>query len=111
LPAPPGATDFGAIVDRAGQLRVLDALARAAQPWQAVVIQAPLAVTPDRGLGQFVSTVVAAARQPVYLLIAVDAAGALTPAERDERLEDWRALAGRAGIPAGNVGSDARAGA
>ncbi len=109
LPAPPGARDFGAIVDRAGQLRVLDALARAAPPWPAIVIQAPLAVTPDRGLGQFVSAVVAASRQPVYLLVAVDAAGALTPAERDARLEDWRSLAGRAGIPAGNVGSNARA--
>jgi len=111
VPAPPGGRDFGAILDRAGQLRVLDALSSAAPPWPAVVIQAPLVVTPDRGLGQFVSAVAAAARQPVYLLVTDDADGALTPAERDARREDWRALADRAGIPADRVASNAEPGA
>ena len=105
VPAPRGVRDFGAIVDRAGQIQVLDALANPAPPWSAVVILAPLAVTPDRGLGQFVSALVAAARQPVYLLVTTDTDGTLTPAERSARLEDWRALAVRAGIPADQVGS------
>ena len=55
--------------------------------------------------------VAAAARQPVYLLVTDDADGALTPAERDARFEDWRALADRAGIPADRVASNAEPGA
>ena len=110
LAAPAGALDLGAIVDRAGQVRVLDALAGAA-PWSALVIQAPLAVTPDRGLGQFVSAVVAAARRPVYLIVAGDADSALAPAERAARREDWQALASRAGIPASHIGVNGEAGA
>jgi hypothetical protein len=106
LPAPPGARDFGTIIDRAGQLRVLEALSSAGGTWPAVVVHVPLAVTPDRGLGQFIRAVVAAARQPVYLLVALDAAGTLTPGERHARLDDWRALASSAGIPERHVGSN-----
>jgi hypothetical protein len=98
LPVPATATDLGVVVDRPAQQRVLAALAADA-PWPALVVQAPLAATPDRGLAQFVAALVAAAGRPVHLHIAGAAAAALSPVDLAARVEDWRALAQAAGVP------------
>lgn len=98
LPVGADALDFGAVLDRSGQQRVLAALA-AAQDWPALVVQAPLVVTPDRGIAQFVAALVAAARRPVYLRVADDGDAEFGEAERAERIGDWRSLARAAGIP------------
>jgi hypothetical protein len=102
LPVGADARDLGAVLDRGGQQRVLAALADA-QDWPALVIQAPLVVTPDRGLVQFVAALVAAARRPVYLRVADDGHTGFGAAERAARIDDWRSLAHAAGIPPARV--------
>jgi len=98
LPVPTSALDLGTIADRPAQGRVLAALAANAA-WPALVVLAPVAATPDRGLAQFVAALVAAAGRPVYLHIAGAAPAALTPTDLAARIDDWRALAQAAGIP------------
>ncbi|MGE3772082.1 MAG: DUF2868 domain-containing protein [Gammaproteobacteria bacterium] len=97
LPAPRDALDLGTIGDRGDQQRLLATLA---QPpaWPALVIHAPLAATPDRGVAQFVASLVAAARCPLWFSIATEDDETLPTTERAARIEDWRALAETAGI-------------
>lgn len=102
LPAPPGAIDLGSIVDRDDQRRLLATLATA-PAWPALVIHAPLAATPDRGIAQFVASLVAAARCPLWFNIATRDASTLPATERAARVEDWRALAETAGIPLARI--------
>lgn len=109
LPVPEGARDLGTILDRAGQRHALDALATDTLA-PALVIQAPLAATPDRGLGQFVASLVAAARRPVFLRIVDDGRAELAEPARATRIEDWRALASAAGVPAERVDDSLGAG-
>jgi len=106
LPAPPGAVDLGTVIDRSDQQRVLAALAGPLD-WPALVIHAPLAATPDRGVAQFVASLVAAARCPLWLRIAAQDGHELPPGERAARIDDWRALAEGAGIPAAQISSAA----
>lgn len=104
LPVPPGAVDLGTSLERADQQRLLQAVA-AGPSWPALVIHAPLAATPDRGLAHFVATLVAAADRPVYLRVADGVHEALSPQEAEARREDWRRLALTAGIPPVRVSS------
>ncbi|HMM78214.1 MAG TPA: DUF2868 domain-containing protein [Gammaproteobacteria bacterium] len=97
LPAPREALDLGTIVERGDQQRLLATLAQR-PAWPALVIHAPLAATPDRGVAQFVASLVAAARCPLWLSIAIEDEDALPAAERAARIEDWRALGEKAGI-------------
>lgn len=101
LTAPADAIDLGTSADRADQTRVLAALA-ADPDWPALVIHAPLAATPDRGVAHFVAALVAAARRPVYLRVAHDV-GDWPDAARLTRIEDWHSLGLAAGIPASHL--------
>lgn len=99
VPAATPLHDYGAITDRAGQQAVLAALTGTA--WPALIVQAGLTTTPDRGLGRFLAALAATARCPVYLRIVDEPAAAPWPVQDyQERLTDWTALAARAGISA-----------
>lgn len=102
LAVPAGATDLGTIVDRDDQQRVLAVLA-ANPAWPALVVHAPLAATPDRGVAQFVASLVTAAQRPLWLHIAATKEATLSAADRADRIDDWRAVAVAAGIPASRV--------
>ncbi len=102
LRAPPEALDLGTIIDREDQRRLLAMLA-AAPAWPALVIHAPLAATPDRGLAQFVASLVAAARCPLWLEVDTRDETTLPATERAARRADWRVLGETAGIPPARI--------
>ena len=98
-PAPDDCSrDFGCIANRADQARVLTALSPH-PPWPALIVQAALASTPDRGVGKFLSRAAKLAGCPLYLRVLDTAETAdWNPAQRCDRLDDWATLAAEAGL-------------
>ena len=92
------ARDFGCIANRADQARVLTALSPH-PPWPALIVQAALGSTPDRGVGKFLGRAAKLAGCPVYLRVvdSPETAG-WSPAQCCARLDDWATLAAEAGL-------------
>ncbi len=94
--------NLGVVSHRKRQQEIIE-LTRAAT-WQALVIQAAFEATPDRGLARFVQALVRAAKFPVYLaVISQGVQTDWTSRQRDERVEDWRALGISAGIDSARI--------
>lgn len=69
------------------------------QPRRPVVVLARATMSPDRGAERFIVALAEAAHAPVYLLlVGVDRLAARGADHCAQRLEDWQALAQRAGI-------------
>jgi hypothetical protein len=101
--------DLGVVDGAAERHRAIDALAAHAAPSLTVVV-ASLAATPDRGLGGFIESAGRAARGPLAIVLTggqrlrdrVRGGDALHEAVA-RRVDDWRALAARCGVPAERV--------
>ncbi len=92
------ARDFGCIANRADQARVLTALSPH-PPWPALIVQAALGSTPDRGVGKFLGRAAKLAGCPVYLRVVDSPETAdWNPAQCCARLDDWATLAAEAGL-------------
>ncbi len=99
------AADLG-LVDASGdRRRVLEALAAAPRAPRAVVVVCSLTTTPDRGHRAFLAQLVHAAGAPVGLVLT----GGETMRRRGDgavvegRVDDWRRLAGEAGVGGNRV--------
>jgi hypothetical protein len=97
--------DLGLVDDRGDRQRALEQLAEPGAGPSSVVIVCGLTTTPDRGHAAFIEQVRQASGSPVALVLTGGEAfrrrgdsGQLTG-----RVEDWRALAGDAGVPAEQI--------
>jgi hypothetical protein len=97
--------DLGLVDDRDDRKRVIEQLAEPETGPSTVVIVCGLTTTPDRGHGAFIEQVRQSSGAPVALVLT----GGETFRRRGDsgllagRVEDWRALAGDAGVPAEQV--------
>jgi hypothetical protein len=68
------------------------------EPVQALAICVRATLTPDRGIERYIRELIAAARAPTTLVLgALDRLHARGPERYAQRLQDWQALAARAG--------------
>ncbi len=95
--------NLGVIADRQTQRQMLD-IAQATHTWPALVVQVALVTTPDRGLERFLAALTAAVHCPLYLqLVDAPEASEWNSVDRAQRIEDWTALALKAGLPPANI--------
>ncbi len=94
---------LGVVTDRQSQRHTLG-IVQANHHWPALVAQATLITTPDRGLEHFLATLASAARCPLFLqLVNAPEASEWSPKDRAQRIEDWTALAIRAGLAPASI--------
>lgn len=89
--------DGGLVATRADRKRILSALSQRRRPPAALIALCSMLRTPDAGHARFLAEAARQARAPLVLIL--DQAGALSERGGDvrSRLDDWQALAGRAG--------------
>jgi hypothetical protein len=94
--------DLGFADNRADRQRILDEAAAAGAAPRALLVVCSLAATPDRGIRTFVDTLRRSSRSPIVLLLTQGQRlrGRVHAAQVEHRIQDWRRLAGDAGIPA-----------
>ncbi len=109
-PWPPHVTgidwlDLGFVDSRSDRHGVIERIAAAAVPPRATVVVCSLAATPDRGTGAFVRTLQQTSRIAVALVLGdgekLRRRGHLEHVA--QRIDDWRNLARRAGVPGDRV--------
>jgi hypothetical protein len=97
--------DLGFVDNRSDRRRIFDEVAAMRNPPRALVVACSLAATPDRGTGAFLGELVRECRAPIILLLTqgqrLRARGHLEAV--DDRIQDWRRLAGSADIPENHV--------
>ena len=95
--------NLGVIADRQTQRQILD-IAQATHTWPALVVQVALVTTPDRGLERFLAALTTAVHCPLYLqLVDAPEASEWNAVDHAQRIDDWTALALKAGLPPANI--------